>query len=219
LDLVIRKGKEVFTNSWVISEGSGNSHRAVIKLIEKYSDDFRVFGKLTDHLKSMNNEDTRHTIVYDLNEPQATFLMTLLGNSDKVVDFKLELVRQFYAIRKLLQEQQSSEWMFYRNQGKSVRLAETDTLKELVEYAKTKGSTNHNKIYGNYTRLANKTVGIKSIKDATTMQLNLLMLVENMFSQIILLGMEGNKDYHDIYQDCKVKAIQLSNTVTIGITA
>jgi hypothetical protein len=45
------------------------------------------------------------------------------------------------------------------------------------------------------------------------------MLVENIFIQVIRSGMDLKKDYHDIYQDCKIKAIQLSNAVEIGVSA
>ena len=216
-DLVILKGKEIFTDSLVIAEGTQNKHISIKELINDYGNDFMELGTLS----VLNRESTggRPEQYYLLNEEQAAFLMTLLRNSPIVVQFKKELVRQFYAMRRLIQEQQSNEWKFFRQQGKTVRLSETDTLKELVEYAKTKGSTNPNKLYTNYTRLANKTVGIKSVKDATTMQLNYLMLVENIFIQIILAGMDVDRDYHDIYRDCKERAIQLNNAVTIGETA
>jgi phage regulator Rha-like protein len=217
-DLVILKGKEVFTDSLIIAEGTNNQHESVVALLFKYKTDFEDFGiiQFTD-LKS--GKRGRPTKIYNLNEPQATLLITYLDNTESVRMFKKELVRQFYTMRRLLQEQQSSQWKFFRQQGKTVRLSETDTLKELVEYAKDRGSTNHNKIYTNYTRLANKTVGIKSVKDATTMQLNYLILVENIFIQIIRSGMDSENDYHVIYKDCKAKAIQLSNIVTIGVSA
>jgi phage regulator Rha-like protein len=216
-DLVTLKGKEVFTDSWIIAEGTQNKHISIKELINDYRNDFIELGTIS----VLNRESTggMPEQYYLLNEEQAAFLMTLLRNNPIVVQFKKELVRQFYAMRRLLLEQQSSEWKFFRQQGKTVRLAETDTLKELVEYAKSRGSTNYNKIYGNYTRLANKTVGIRSIKDATTMQLNYLILVENIFKQIIRSGMDADRKYHDIYQDCKEKAIQLSNAVNIGMTA
>lgn len=217
-DLVILKGKEVFTDSLIIAEGTNNQHESVVALIIKYKTDFEDFGAI-EFTDFKSGKRGRPITIYQLNEPQATLLITYLNNTEVVRSFKKELVRQFYAMRRLLQEQQSAEWKFFRQQGKGVRLAETDTLKELVEYAKARGSSNHKQIYNNYTRLANKTVEIKSIKDASTMQLNYLMLVENVFIQVIRSGIALNKDYHDIYQDCKEKAVQLSNAVEIGVTA
>lgn len=216
-DLVILKGKEIFTNSIIIAEGTGINHRRIKDAIRKYSDRLMLFGLLGAH--QTESTGGRPEEIFDLNEEQATFLITLLKNTGKVVEFKTELVRQFYAMRRLILEQQSNEWKFFRQQGKIVRFSETDTLKELFEYAKARGSTNPNKIYTNYTKLANKTVGIKSVKDATTMQLNYLMLVENIFIQIILAGMDVDRNYHDIYRDCKERATQLNNAITIRVTA
>ena len=55
-NLVILKGNDVFTNSWVIAEGTGNSHRAIKSIVDKYSDDFKEFGKLSYHSKWFENE-------------------------------------------------------------------------------------------------------------------------------------------------------------------
>ncbi len=172
------------------------------------------FGLLGAH--QTESTGGRPEEIFDLSEEQATFLITLLKNTDKVIDFKIELVRQFYAMRRLLQEQSTDEWKFLRKEGKPVRLAETATIKQLVEYAKNRGSRGYKNLYTNYTSLANKTVGIKHIDDATIMQLNYLKLIENIFAQIILAGMAENKDHHDIFKDCKAKAAQLSGVVAIS---
>lgn len=224
-DLVILKGKEVVCDSLEVAERFHKRHDKLISEIE------RMYGDLIDKGCAQNGGHplfTRTTYVHLQNkQTYPKFYMNRDGFSLLVMGFtgveamkwKLDYIKAFNAMEKLIYEQQSIEWKFFRQQGKMVRLSETDTLKELAEFAKVRGSTNYNKIYSNYTRLANKTVGIKSIKDATTMQLNYLMLVENILIQIIRSGMETDKDYRDIYQDCKDKAIQLSNTVSIGVTA
>jgi phage regulator Rha-like protein len=213
-DLVILKGKEVFTDSIIIAEGTGINHRRIKDAIRKYSDRLMRFGLLGAH--QTESTGGRPEEIFDLNEEQATFLITLLKNTEKVVDFKTELVRQFYAMRRLLLEQQSSEWKFFRMEGRPIRLAETATIKQLVEYAKNRGSRGYKNLYTNYTSLANKTVGIKHVDEATIMQLNYLKLIENIFVQIIQSGMNENKDHHDIYLECKNKAAQLSGVLTIS---
>jgi phage regulator Rha-like protein len=137
-DLVILKGKEVFTDSYIIAEGTQNKHISIKELINNYRNDFLELGTLS----VLNRESTggRPEQYYLLSEEQSAFLMTLLRNSPIVVQFKKALVHQFYAMRRFIQEQQSSEWKFFRHQGKIVRLSETDTLKELVEYAKDRGT-------------------------------------------------------------------------------
>lgn len=216
-DLVILKGKEVFTDSKVLSNGAGVRHDKLKETIRKHEVQLKKFGRLST---SYGGESTggRRTEVYEFNEQQATFLITLLKNTDKVIEFKAELVRQFYAMRQLLHEQSTEEWKFFRQKGKVMRLAETDTIKLLAQYAKDRGSKNHGRLYLNYTSLANRTVGIKHISEATVTQLNYLKLIENVFEQIIKSGMEEDKDYHDIFRDCKAKVTQLNNAVTIGAT-
>lgn len=67
---------DVFTNSWIIAECTGNAHESVMKLINKYSDDFNEFGKLSTDLKSDLKLSKRGIQIFQLNEPQATLLMT-----------------------------------------------------------------------------------------------------------------------------------------------
>lgn len=215
-NLVSLNGNEIFTDSWIIADGTGNSHRAVTKLIEKYSDDFNEFGKLTDHLKCMNDKGTRNVKVYDLSEPQASFLMTLLGNSVKVVKFKKELVRQFYEMRRFILERQSNEWIATRYHGKLTRKAETDTIQKLVEYAKGQGSEHADMLYVTYSKLANGMTGIKKRDDATISQLNNLELVENIILHVIEAGIMRDKHYKEIYKDCKARLESFKDIAYIG---
>lgn len=224
-DLVILKGKEAVCDSLEVAERFHKRHDKLISEIE------RMYGGLIDNGCAQNGGHplfTRSNYMHPQNKQiypkiyinRDGFSLLVMGfTGSEAMKWKLDYIKAFNTMEKLIKEQQSNEWKFFRQQGKTVRLSETDTLKELVEYSKARGSTNPNKIYTNYTRLANKTVGIKSVKDATTMQLNYLILVENIFIQIILAGMDVDRDYHDIYRDCKERAIQLNNAVTIGVTA
>ena len=51
------------------------------------------------HLKCKNLLGGRPTKVANLNEQQATFLITLLRNNNVVPDFKAELVERFFKMR------------------------------------------------------------------------------------------------------------------------
>jgi len=88
----------------VIAEQTGNQPKSVLDLITKNKSDFEEFGKvLFSDLKSLNSGRPQRT--YFLNEQQATLLMTYLRNSEVVRSFKKELVRQFFAMREILQNQ------------------------------------------------------------------------------------------------------------------
>lgn len=200
-NLVLVKNNDTFTSSIIIANGTGNKHKNVKELIVKYQTQLKALGTLS----VLNGESSggRPEQYYLLNEPQATFLITLLKNTKKVVDFKLELVKQFYAMRKFILEKQSKEWQETRKNGILTRKAETSTIKQLVEYAKNQGSKNSDKLYMTYSKLANRIIGVNKRDTATIMQLNNLSLAENIILHCIENGIKEGKPYKEIYQDSK----------------
>lgn len=219
-NLVILKGNDVFTNSWVIAEGTGNSHRAIKSIVDKYSDDFKEFGKLSYHSKWFENEKQKKIFsdnskgvsrektkieVILLNEPQATLLITYLRNTEQVRRFKKNLVFEFYRMRDFIREKQTPAWQESRQTGITTRKKETDAIKRLCEYATAQGSKHPERLYTAYTKLANKAAGITNRTTATNLQLSVLTVAESIIAQTIDAGIEKNKPYKEIYQDCKRK--------------
>lgn len=198
----------IFTDSLVIAQGTGNQHKNVKELIQKYQKDIRDFGTLS----VLNGESTggRLSKVFQLNEEQATFVITLLRNSKQVVAFKKELVRQFYIMRQLLIEKQSQQWQQTRLESKKNRRLEAEEIKQLVQYAKAQGSENAEKYYITLSKLANKTVGISSTERerANINQLNTLILVENIINHRIQEGIKQGLHYKEIYRSCKERLKQ-----------
>lgn len=219
-NLVILKGNDVFTNSWVIAEGTGNSHRAIKSIVDKYSDDFKEFGKLSYHSKWFENEKQKKIFsdnskgvsrektkieVILLNEPQATLLITYLRNTEQVRRFKKNLVFEFYRMRDFIREKQTPAWQESRQTGITTRKKETDAIKRLCEYATAQGSKHPERLYTAYTKLANKAAGITNRTTATNLQLSVLTVAESIIAQTIDAGIEENKPYKEIYQDYKRK--------------
>lgn len=200
-ELVVLKGNDVFTDSKVIADGTGNRHKNVKELIAKYHSEMREFGTLS--VLNVESNGGRPEQYYQLNEEQATFLITLLRNSATVVVFKKELVRQFYEMRRFILEKQTSAWIETRQQGKLTRKSETDVIQRLIEYAKNQGSEHADMLYMTYSKLANKMAGIKKRDEATVTQLNNLSLIENIILNCIQNGIAMEKHYKVIYQDCK----------------
>lgn len=207
-ELVILKNDDIFTNSMIIAKGTDNEHKSVVSLIKKYKSKFEKFGNFRfSDLKSTNPKGGRPTRIYFLNEPQATLLITFLDNTDIVVDFKVELVKQFYQMRQLLLEKQTQMWKETRKNTKTIRIEETSWIKKFVEYAKSQGSKNADKYYINFSRLANKAAGVNSkARDmANTSRLNNLALTENMIISVIRDGIHRKIPYKSLYQNCKRK--------------
>jgi phage regulator Rha-like protein len=112
---------EPFTTSKTISEFSGVSHKYIKKQITTHKTGFKSLGLLGAY--ATESTGGRPEKVYRLNEPQASFLMTLLKNTPAVVSFKLELIRQFYTMRAILQKQQIAKM-----ERKPIRRELTDVI-------------------------------------------------------------------------------------------
>lgn len=139
---------EPFTTSKAIASFAEIQHHTVTRLIQQHEADFKEFGLLRfqiDAVKRDGVRGTKYTKHYQLNEEQATLLMTYLKNTPKVRAFKKELVRQFYAMRTELYKAQSA-----KIERKPIRLGMTDAIKALPE------SPHKHLKYKQYTDLAYK---------------------------------------------------------------
>ncbi len=205
-ELVELKGNDVFTNSKVIAEGTGNQHKNIREIIQKYDKVFEEtprLGKVTFKTESLKSGQKEK--VYFLNEGQAMFLMTLLRNDGVdgiVVKFKAKLASEFIRMRDFIREKQSKQWTNTRLANKENRLKETDAIKMLVEYAKEQGSTHSDKLYITYTKLAKSIIG-ENRDAASVTDLNNLTLVESIILQTIRIDMSMGMPYKEIYRDCK----------------
>ena len=111
-EIVFIQKDDVFTNSKIIADGVGIRHDKLKRIIEKYTDRLKKFGGVFYPRKvEINREEKRgrRLEVYDLNEQQATFLITQLNSrSEKAIDFTEELVRQFFDMREELRKRQAA---------------------------------------------------------------------------------------------------------------
>ena len=143
LVFLVDNTKEPFTTSKVIADRTGMNHRRVKDAIRKHEHEIRSFGLLGAY--ATESSGGRPEEIYRLNEQQATFLMTLLKNTPMVVDFKVELVRRFYAMRTELYNVK-----YEKLERKPIRIGLTDAIKALPE------SPHKHLKYKQYTDLAYK---------------------------------------------------------------
>lgn len=114
---------EPFTTSAIVAEAIGIRHDKIKAAIAKHKAPLETFGKLTPYgggLGGRGNESG-----YQLNEQQATLLITFLKNTPVVIAFKTELVRQFYTQRAELMRRRTA-----RAEGKPIRRQLTDVIRE-----------------------------------------------------------------------------------------
>lgn len=215
-ELVFIQKDDIFTNTMIIAQYSGNEHESVVAMLKKYLADFEESGKIefTD-LKSGNPKGGRPTRIYILNEEQAMLLVTYLDNTVEVRRFKKNLVRQFISMRRLLLERQTADWQQARIESKSVRLQETDAIKELVEYAKIQGSTHSDRLYMNYSKLVKQLATYDTRDAASTETLTAIILLERIMTNIIMQEMAMNTHYKMIYQKAKIQLAELMRLWTL----
>lgn len=136
--------EEPFTTSEVIAEYTGVKRHAIQVLIQQHERDFREFGRVSFEMRPLQTRGGQQMVkVYHLNEQQATLLMTYLRNTDVVRAFKIELVRQFFAMRKELMSIKT-----IKAERKPLRTSMTDAIKALPD------SPHKQFKYNQYTDLA-----------------------------------------------------------------
>lgn len=102
-DIVKIINNQATTTSLDIAKGTNNEHRAVLQLIRNHRERFLKFGKLSSAFEMRNPAGGRVATYFELNEAQATLLLTMMKNTSKVLDFKVALVDAFFKARALLQ--------------------------------------------------------------------------------------------------------------------
>ena len=196
--------QEPFTTSDVIAVFAGIQHHTVTRLIQQHEADFKEFGILRFEIEEIKGrgQPAKH---YQLNEEQATLLMTYLKNTAQVRAFKKELVRQFYAMRFELYKVQAAKM-----ERRPVRVSMTDAIKALPD------SPHKAMKYGQYTNLAyllalgktasqvRKERGAKKRANAsdylTAEEISLVAEIENKIGVLIGIGMS--------YQEVKASLME-----------
>jgi phage regulator Rha-like protein len=121
-------GAVPFTTSDVIAEYSQISHHAVQQMISKHATVLRSFGVIAFEMRKppKGSKGGKPETIYHLTEEQASLLITFLKNTEPVIRFKKELVRQFYAMRTELYKRQA-----LREALKPIRRELTDVIQEI----------------------------------------------------------------------------------------
>jgi len=226
--LVTLDNKTPVTSSLVISKGTDNEHRSVLRLIKKHKQSLEVFGILRFEItKPKGEKGGRPQEVFYLNEQQTTLLLTFMSNSEIIVRFKTALVSDFYKLRNALMQvelnHQNNEWLRLRNEGKAIRLETTDVIKNFVEYAVKQGSTNAVRYYSNITKMENKALFIMEQKFPNirevlnNQQLATLRVADKMVMDTLQEGMELNLHYKNIYSIAKDRIEKFAELVKPSI--
>jgi len=223
--LVKIEGKEPMTSTLIIADGMKLEHRAVMVLVNKYKERLETRGVMTFEMsKPTKGENNGRPVKYALvNESQFLFLVTLMRNSEVVLDFKDKLTKEFIKQRKLiahlLTQRQNQAWIEQREIGKLNRAEETDTIKEFVDYCVAQGSTSAKMYYSNISKMENAALFMleqrfPNVRDVLSgQQLQIIASADIAVAKALQYGMEQKMPYKEIFQMAKDRIIQFSEIV------
>ena len=206
-ELVYLERDEAVCSSLDVSRSFGKRHDKLISEIRRmYSD---LIGKVNVQnggakffFEATYENRGKQYPMYLMNRDG--FSLLVMGfTGKKALDWKLKYINAFNQMENIIREKQSQSWIETRTFGKLSRKAETDVIKQLVEYAKQQGSEHADMLYMTYSKLANKTVGVTNRDTATAKQLMNLSVTENIILKVVEDGINQQLHYKEIYRNCK----------------
>ena len=142
-ELVRIKKDEAMTTSLKIAGKFGKNHKDVLRIIESKK---LLFTERNFTLSEYKDSTGRKLPMYYLDRDFTTFIIMGFTGS-KADKWKLDYINAFNKMESIIKNRNNSEWIEKRSSGKLTRIAETDTIQKLVEYAKEQGSGNADKLY------------------------------------------------------------------------
>ena len=148
-----------------------------------------------------------------------------MKNSKIAVQAKKEIVKEFYRMRRYIQEQmlekESEEYKKLRAESKIGRVQETDIIKLFVEYAEKQGSKSANMYYMSISKMENQAFFIlkekfKNVREILNIkQLSKIMIADMIVRQALIEGMEQGLHYKKIYILARDRVIALSKSIGV----
>lgn len=207
MELVYMDGKkEPYTTHEIVAEHAEIEINSVRKLIDKHKEDLEAFGVLSFeiHKPEKGSLGGRPRKIYRLNEQQATLLVTYLGNTRPVRNFKINLVKAFFEMRDEL-----TQFKLQRALEKPKRKTLHDSIESWKKAPKHAHSTMNNLLLKavtdrNAKQLREERGGYNGIDSLTSDELEQYQTFEDMVIAMIGLNMS--------YQE--IKAIAFRNKKT-----
>lgn len=208
-ELVYLKNDEAVCDSLQVAEKFHKNHQHVLESIDKLTVENSTVAEMFH--KGTYKADNGHIYRKMYMNRDGFSLLAMGFTGKKALEWKLQYIKAFNQMEFFIKEKTTQTWIETRQAGKLTRKAETDTIKKLVEYAKSQGSTHADMLYMTYSKLANKMAGVSDRENATVVQLNNLSLIEHIILNCIQSGMLMDKHYKEIYQDCKRRIIEFKD--------
>jgi Rha family phage regulatory protein len=214
-----------WTTSNLIAEKLGKQHNNVIATIRKL---LKNIDKLTAEISAVKNrpeifkldkftsEKGQTYECYKLNKP-AFSLLVMQMKGKKALEIQTIFNKAFYDMEAYIVKLQDTSFTAAREQGKQARLEVTDSIKSLVELAKSQHSKNAEFYYATLTKETYKAlnflakgekVGSEFRNHLNSFQLAELFIAESLATRVIEKGIEDKLHYKEIYMLAKQKVCE-----------
>ncbi|HEL2218984.1 TPA: Rha family transcriptional regulator [Streptococcus suis] len=206
MNIVYMDGKkEPYTTSEIIAECAEVQHHTITRLIREHKADFEALGILGFEIHKLDTRGQPKKS-YILNEQQATLLITYLKNTEPVREFKKNLVKAFFELRK-----EVAEFRYQRALEKPKRKTLHDSIETWEQAPKHAHPTVNNLLLKGASGLNKKQLmaqrgGHNGIDSLTSAELIRYQALEDMAIAMINLGMS--------YQDIKTMVFRQKTEVS-----
>lgn len=215
-DLVQLSKNEAVCSSLDVAKMFGKNHQHVLEKIDKLAVENSTTKKFY-HFSRYKAKDNQYHRICHMNRDGFS-LLAMGFNGKRALEWKLKYIEAFNKMESIIREKSTQMWISAREAGKLTRKSETDVIKELIEYAKSQGSSHSDKLYIVYSNLANKMAGVKNRDEATVQQLGRLDMAEQIILCMIREGMAVGLGYKEIYQNCKERLELVKELAYLGVS-
>lgn len=185
-------------------------------------------SKLTDEISSVRNrreifkldkftsEKGQTYECYRLNKP-AFSLLVMQMKGKKALEIQAIFNKAFYDMEDYIVKLQNSSFIAAREQGKQARAEVTDSIKSLVDLAKSQHSEHADFYYSTLTKETYKALGYLAKGEKVgsefrnhldNFQLAELFIAESLATRVIEKGVEDKLHYKEIYMLAKQKVCE-----------
>lgn len=140
--LVEMFNNQPMTTSLAIADGVGIQHKNVIAIARKYVNDLQQLGRVAFETRPFEtNGGIQYQEIALFNEGQAMFFLTLQKNTEKVVQFKLALVKAFLELRdRLTQTTPHTNNPLTLSHRADIRVAADRTFRSVLRACRSAGA-------------------------------------------------------------------------------
>jgi phage regulator Rha-like protein len=216
MTIVEVKSNEAFADSALVARKFGMKHAKIVSVIESTLSDYPDLRVLSNHPKANEKHFTEARIYRG--QPYTAYMMNRAFFSLVAMRFTTKQAREwqrkfnnaFYELENQLMlaegNKQDPQWLEQRTQAKTLRKAETDVIKQFVDYATVRGSKNAKYYYKSITKATYRALGLiqhgaPNIRDTLdSLHLAWLVTLESVAQASLSQYMSQNLPYKEIYR-------------------